>query len=104
MARDLATLGQGIEELKTRQEQMARDNASAVEQLKASQDQMARAIAKASEAKASELKASEAKTLNARASAQNVRPKLSAPPLRQSTAPAHRPPSIHPSPQATTRP
>jgi len=33
MARDLATLEQGIEELKTRQEQMARDNANCVEQL-----------------------------------------------------------------------
>jgi ferric-dicitrate binding protein FerR (iron transport regulator) len=59
MARDLATVGQGIEQLKTRQEQMARDNAKAAEQLKASQEQIARAIAKASE--------------------QSLRPKTSAP-------------------------
>src|SRR5258705_9357369 len=47
MARDLATLGQGIEQLKASQEQMARDNANAAEQLRASQEQMARVIAKA---------------------------------------------------------
>jgi hypothetical protein len=99
MARDLATLGQGIEELKTRQEQMARDNANAVEQLKASQDQMARAIAKASEAKTSE-----AKTMDARASAQNVRSRTSAPPLPQTATPAHRPAPVRPSPQGAARP
>jgi peptidoglycan hydrolase CwlO-like protein len=99
MARDLATLGQGIEELKTRQEQMARDNANAVEQLKASQDQMARVIARAAEAKTSEAKTSDAKT-----SAQNVRPKTSAPTLRQTATPTHRPVPARPSPQATARP
>ena len=62
MARDLATVGQGIEQLKINQEQMARDNAKAAEQLKASQEQMARVIAKASE--------------------QSLRPKISAPPPR----------------------
>src|SRR6267378_4511621 len=62
MARDIATLGQGIELLKASQEQMARDNANAAEQLKASQEQMARVIAKASE--------------------QSLRPKISAPPPR----------------------
>jgi uncharacterized membrane protein YccC len=86
MARDLATVGQGIEQLKTSQEQMARDNAKAVEQLKASQEQMARVIAKASETKASEAKASEAK-----ASAQNLRPKLSAPPPRPAAIPTRKP-------------
>ena len=49
MARDLATVGQGIEQLKASQEQMARDNANAAAQLKASQEQMARVLAKASE-------------------------------------------------------
>jgi hypothetical protein len=49
MARDLATLGQGIEQLKASQEQMARDNANAAAQFKASQEQMARVLAKASE-------------------------------------------------------
>jgi hypothetical protein len=49
MARDLAIVQQRIEELKTSQEQMARDNATAAEQLRASQEQMALAIAKVSE-------------------------------------------------------
>jgi hypothetical protein len=62
MARDLATVGQGIEQLKINQEQIARDNAKAAEQIKASQEQMARVIAKASE--------------------QSLRPKISAPPPR----------------------
>jgi hypothetical protein len=98
MARDIAALGQGIEELKTRQDQMARDNASAVEQLKAGQDQMARAVAKVTEAKTSDTKASDIKTFDARAarvrasnanaSAQNVRPKTSAVPPASRT---HRP-------------
>src|SRR5712675_3128323 len=67
MARDLATVGQGIEQLKAGQEQMARDNAKAAEQLKASQEQMARVIAKTSEAKTSEAKTSGAKTSQAKA-------------------------------------
>jgi septal ring factor EnvC (AmiA/AmiB activator) len=49
MARDLATLGQGMEQLKASQEQMARDNANAAAQLKANQEQMARVLAKVSE-------------------------------------------------------
>jgi hypothetical protein len=56
MARDLATAGHeieqlkaSIEQLKINQEQMTRDNARAAEQLKASQEQMAQVIAKASE-------------------------------------------------------
>ncbi len=76
MARDLATLGQAIEQLKASQEQMARDNANAAEQLKASQEQMARVIAKASEAKASE---------------QNPRPRISAPPPRPTATPTRKP-------------
>src|SRR5712671_6151944 len=71
MARDLATLGQEIEQLKTSQEQMVRDNANAAEQLKASQEQMARVIAKASE--------------------QSVRPKISAPLPRPTATPTRRP-------------
>ena len=49
MARDLANLQQGIEQLKTSQEEMVRENARTAEQLKASQEQMARAIADVSE-------------------------------------------------------
>jgi hypothetical protein len=103
MARDIAALGQGIEELKTKQEQMARDNASAVEQLKAGQDQMARAVAKVSEAKASETKTFDAKVSNARASAQNARPSTSAPPLRQTAARPHRPVQTRPSTPAAAQ-
>jgi hypothetical protein len=72
MARDLATLGQEIEQLKAGQEQMARDNANTAEQLKASREQMARVLAKASE--------------------QNLRPKISAPPPRPTATPTRRPP------------
>jgi hypothetical protein len=91
MARDLATLGQGIEQLKAGQEQMARDNATAAEQIKASQEQMARLMAKASEAKASE----------ARASLQNLRPTTPVPPPRPTATPTRKP---VPSSQAATRP
>jgi hypothetical protein len=49
MARDLANVQQGIEQLKTSQEEMVRENARTAEQLKASQEQTARAIANASE-------------------------------------------------------
>jgi hypothetical protein len=84
MARDLATLGQGIEQLKAGQEQMARDNANAAEQFKVSQEQMARVIAKASE--------------------QDLRPKISAPPSRPTATPTRKPVPTLPSPQATARP
>src|SRR6266478_3046166 len=76
MARDLATLGQAIEQLKVSQQQMARDHVNAVDLLRASQEQMARVVAKTSEAKASE---------------QNLRPKTSAPPPRPTSAPTPRP-------------
>jgi uncharacterized membrane protein (DUF106 family) len=84
MARDIATLEEGMEELKASQKQIARDNANAVEQLKASQEQMARVIAKASE--------------------QNLRPKISAPPPRPAATPTRKPVPPLSSPQATARP
>jgi hypothetical protein len=62
---------------------MARDNANAVEQLKASQEQMARVIAKASE--------------------QNLRPKISALPPRPTPTPTRKPVPTLPSPPATTQ-
>jgi hypothetical protein len=100
MARDLATMGQGIEQLKTNQEQMARDNAKAAEQIKATQEQMTRVIAKVSEAKPSEAKASEAK-----ASGQNLRPRISAaPPPRRTVAAMRKPVPTLPSPQAAAHP
>ena len=82
MARDLATLGQEIEQLKAGQEQMARDNANTAEQLKASREQMARVLAKASE--------------------QNLRPKMSAP--RPTAATTRKPVPTLPLPQAIAQP
>jgi hypothetical protein len=121
MARDLAGLGQQVEQLK-----------ASIEELKAGQQQMSRDMAKASDAKAPEAKASEAKASEAKASEQNLRPKLSAlpprpvaarprkpmpsylppqaaaaPPLPQSTAPYVPPaaaPYVPPPPQATAQP
>ena len=84
MARDLANVEQRIEQLKTSQEQMVRDNAELGEQLKASQEQMARLIAKASE--------------------QNLRPKASAPPPRPIATPTRKPVPKLSSPQATAKP
>jgi hypothetical protein len=84
MAQDLATLGQGIEQLKASHQQMARDNANAAEQLKASQEQMARVIAKASE--------------------QNLPPKIPVPPARPTATSTRKPMSLLPSPQATAQP
>jgi hypothetical protein len=82
MARDLANLGQGIEQLKASQEQMAHDNASAALQLKAGQEDIARLLAKASDARASD----------ARASVQSPRPRTSAPPpIRPAATPARKP-------------
>jgi len=49
MARYLASMDQGIEQLKANQERIASDNARAVEELKASQEQLTRLLAKASE-------------------------------------------------------
>jgi hypothetical protein len=86
MARDLANVGQRIDQLKASQEQMASDNAKAVEQLKASQEQMTRLVAKDSVAKASEAKPSVAK-----ASEQNLRPKTPAPPPRPIAASTRKP-------------
>jgi hypothetical protein len=95
MARDLAKLGQRIEELNTRQEQMAGENAKAIEQLTASQDQLAREninaiqqlertqeqVARDNAKTAAEIKAGRdqmAGFLAARASEQNLRQDASA--------------------------
>ena len=80
MARDLANVQQGIEQLKTSQEEMVRENARTVEQLKASQEQMARAIANASE--------------------QNLRRRTSATPPPSIATPARRPVSALPPTEA----
>ncbi|SDK03771.1 MULTISPECIES: hypothetical protein [Bradyrhizobium] len=83
MARDLTNVKQGIEQLKTSQEQMAIDNTKAVEQLKAGQEQMTRLMAKASE--------------------QNLSPKTSAALPRPTATPARKPMPTLPSPQARAR-
>jgi hypothetical protein len=87
MARDLATVRQeneqlkaSIEQLKTNQEQMTRDNARAAEQFKTSQEQMARDVA------------------------EQLRPKISAPPPRPTATPTRKPAPILPSPQARAQP
>jgi hypothetical protein len=76
MARDLATVGQRIEQLK-----------ASIDQLKAGQQQMSREIAKPFESKASE---------------QNLRPKTSAPPPRPTAASTRKPVTLL-SPQATAQ-
>jgi hypothetical protein len=84
MARDLASAGQEIEQLK-----------ASIEQLKASQQQMSRDMAKSSENKASENRASENK-----ASEQSARPRMSALPPRPAAARARKPIAPYPPPQA----
>jgi hypothetical protein len=111
MVRDNAELA---EQLKASQEQMARDNAAVAEQLKASQEQMARLIAKAwqeqmvrdNAAVAEQLKASQEQMarLIAKASEQNLRPKTSAPPPRPIATPTRKPVPKLSSPQARAQP
>ena len=102
MARDLANVEQGIEQLKTSQEQMVRDKAELAEQLKAAQAQMARD----NENAAAQLKASQEQItrLIAKASEQNLRPKTSAPPPRPIATPTRKPVPKLSSPQARARP
>jgi hypothetical protein len=49
MTGDIANLGQAMEQLKAKQDQIASDNAKAIEQLKTKQEEMARLLAKVSE-------------------------------------------------------
>jgi len=49
MTRDLATLQQGIDELKASQERLANDNTKITEQVRASQDQLTRLATRVSE-------------------------------------------------------
>ena len=78
MARDLASVGQQVEQLK-----------ASIEQLKASQQQISRDVAKVSEVKASE---------------QNLRPRKPAPPPRSAAAPARAPVPPYPPRQAAATP
>jgi hypothetical protein len=101
-----------IEQLKTSQEQMVRDNAAVAEQLKASQEQMARLIVwqeqmvRDNAAVAAQLKASQEQMarLIAKASEQNLRPKTSAPPPRPIATPTRKPLPKLSSPQARAQP
>src|SRR6266404_1754712 len=99
---DIEQLRAGIEQLKTSQEQMVRDNAAVAEQLKASQEQMARDNA----AVAEQLKASQEQMarLVAKASEQNLRPKTSAPRPRPIATPTRKPVPKPSSPQARAQP
>ncbi len=99
---DIEQLRAGIEQLKTSQEQMVRDNAAVAEQLKASQEQMARDNA----AVAEQLKASQEQMarLIAKASEQNLRPKTSVPRPQPIAIPTRKPAPKPSSPQETSAP
>jgi hypothetical protein len=75
MSRDLASMGQQIEQLK-----------ASIAQLKAGQDQMSREIAKTSDARTAE-----ARTSGGMTSGPSLRPKPPAPPVRAAAAPVRKP-------------
>ena len=91
MARDLAAMGQQIEQLK-----------ASIADLKASQQAMARDAVRTPEAKTPEAKISEVRPPGFRTALQNTRPKVSMPPppLRLATAPVRRPMPAYPPVQA----
>ena len=94
MARDLANMQQGIEQLKADQEKMASDNAKAVDELKAGQEKMASDNAKAVD----ELKVGQEQMTQLIAKVSEQNPKPSAPPPRPVASPTRRPVPTHPSP------
>jgi hypothetical protein len=119
IAREIANLEHGIEQLKTDQEQMARDNAKAIEQLKASQEQAAHDNANATEQlKASQeqmardnaklgeqLKASQEQIVRVpKASEQKLRPKRSTPQPRPTATLTSKPATALRSPRARAQP
>jgi len=93
LARDLATLGQKVEQLQ-----------ATIEQLKASQDQMSRDLAKGLETKGLETKGSEVKASEAKASDQTLRPRTSLPAPRPAVVPARKPISALRQPPVTASP
>jgi len=101
LAQMLQSLSQSTEQLKTSQEQNARDIARVSEQLKAAQAQMARDNANAAE----QLRLLQERTarLTTAPSVQNVRPKPSAPPT-PIAAPRPKPVPALSSPQARAQP
>lgn len=88
MARDLATVQQGVEELKASQERLASDNAKAVEQVRASQEQMTRLVAKIAE----------------KPPEQEQRARLAGPPPQPTANPARKPAPAQASSQARAQP
>jgi len=102
MASDLAKVEREIEQLKTSQEQMARDNARAIEQLKASQEQTVRDNASAVE----QLKASREQIANfiAGVSRQDLQAKATAPPSRPTATLTRKRVPTRPSPQTGAQP
>jgi hypothetical protein len=110
MAHDLATVQQGIEQLKASQEQLARDNAKLAEQVKLNQERMVRILAKTAETRAAETRAAETRAAEARVSEQNLRPRPAAYPSRPVAYPTREPvPTLPPPqtivpPQASTQP
>jgi hypothetical protein len=117
--RYLTDVEQGIKELKTSQEQMLRDNAELAERLKATQAQIVRdnaavgeqlktaltQIAHDNAAVAKQLKESQEQMARviAKASEENVRPKISPPPRRPTVTPRRKPVPTPPS-QAGAQP
>jgi hypothetical protein len=102
MTRDLANVQQGIEQVKTSQEQMIRDNSDVVEQLKAAQAQRARDNAKTVE----QLKTVQEQMARVvvRSSEQNARPKTLPVPARPvATSTRKQAPTLLP-PQARAQP
>jgi hypothetical protein len=99
---EIEPLKTSIEQLKTSQEQMVRDNSAVAEQLKAAQEQMVRDNA----AVAEQLKATQEQMsrLIAKASEQQLRPKTSAPPPRPIATPTGKPVPKLSSSQARAQP
>ena len=97
MARDIATVEQGIEQLKASQAQMAADNAKAIEELRAGQEQLTRVAARSAE-KPSAKPAAQPVALETRA--KPPMPPPGAP--RPVASAAHKPPAAPP-PQARAR-
>ena len=99
---EIEELKTSIEQLKTGQEQMVRNNSAVAEQLKAAQEQMVRDNA----AVAKQLKATQEQLsgLIAKASEQQLRPKTSAPPPRPIATPTGKPAPKLSSSQARAQP
>ncbi|MBR1249999.1 hypothetical protein JQ609_24125 [Bradyrhizobium sp. AUGA SZCCT0169] len=126
MARDLASMGKEIEQLKAGHDLMVRDNSKLNEEFRASHEQLTRAVAQLSELKASQEQAvrdnasvagqikgiqEQLTSVISRASEQNAPPRIAATPPRP-TPPSPRPaaPAVRQpvptlsSPQATAQP